>query len=175
MAGKKPTRVVYKHGEDFLHTLERLTLHLESGQDATFDIQREVQDWPTGYPHKFSDTVSKVEGAVARFAFWAYQTERALSAVREQEHALVQLRAASDGMVREQLTDDRVAFTESQVRAVIDTVSDVQNTTDRLNQLREHYGYIRALRDAMGHRVFVLQTMLKVEVEPTRAKSRKRA
>jgi len=165
--GKQP-----RHGEDFLSGIEKLVLILDSGQRVIFDIGNETNDYPAGYPAKPSDVQKTSQRAVERYAFWAYQTERTLALVREQESAVAYLRAKADEQVRnesaKQAKCGQIPYvSEALIEAAIILLPEVIDAEGALSALRQQYGMVRAVRDAVEHRLYVLRAMLRFEAKPT--------
>jgi len=170
---KPPTKKRSKHGEDFLCAVEKLTLVLDNGQQAVFDIEGETSDYPAGYPARPSDVQRFAQKAVERYAFWAYQAERLLALVRVQESAATRTRAVSDGEVRNQSAKQAKCgqipyVSEALIEAAINLLPDVVTAEGALSELRRQYGIVRAIRDTVEHRLYVLRAMLRFEAKPNK-------
>lgn len=146
---KRPRR-----GEDFLSDVEALVITLENGERVRFNIAREVA---------IPDDDLLVDGArkaAARFAFWAYQTERALAKLRTAERLLAEEEAVMYRIVREQFHKDGLETTEPRIRAVVNGQPTVKTRQCKLNDLRRQHGMLRAVKDAVEHRTWTIRSLL---------------
>ena len=177
MAKKGPTKRSAKRrdrqrGEDFLDTVERFDLTLEDGEVATFSLADEVRINQKSYPADPEWIQKEAERAVARYTFWAYQTERALATVRTQELATARLRAAFYEPIRSGFRDIGEEYiSENMMQSAISRTESVVEAEEELDGLRRQYGILRAVRDATEHRCFILRAMLRNAVSETWAKS----
>lgn len=145
----KPNR-----GEDFLSGLDSLTMTLENNQTVTFDVANEV-----AIPESFDAIYRAAINASAKYAFWAYQTERSLARVRLAEIELSQLEGEVYSTVRQAVAGKQ--FVESKViQSVVDTNDDVIASRKALNDLRFTYGTLRSVRDAIANRTQLLNTLV---------------
>lgn len=143
-----------RRGEDFLAGVEALVLTLEDGTKARFNIAREI-----AIPS--DDTlVRTAKRAPARFAFWAYQTERALARVRSEERKLAQVEGRTYEAFRRLFVEDGLDITEPRLRAGVDQDPVVRAARCKLNDLRRQHGLLRAVRDAVEHRTWTVRALL---------------
>jgi hypothetical protein len=170
MAKKKPTKGPSKgkptplHGEDLLSEISEITIKLESGKIVRLDVEEElcVPDGPIALEHA-------ARRSPARFAFWAYQTERALGQVRAEEiklaHKTGEVWLAHKEYYRKE-TDDRFIAKET-LQSHVDISTEVRSLQIRVDKLRKQHGILRAIRDAVGYRDFVIRKLLGRETEAT--------
>lgn len=145
-----------KHGEEHLGRVLALRITLESGATVTVRPQAElaISDDP-------EEQARQLESAPARYAFIAYQEERALHAVRLLEAALKDVRSQQYLLQRKYIdehTSDVV--TEPHVAARVDAAPDVIEAEKALALGRKRYGVLRALRQGLDHRVRSLQRLV---------------
>jgi hypothetical protein len=99
--------------------------------------------------------------APARFAFWAYQTERALAEVRKQERCLTEEEGKMNLGYRKWIKDDTDDMpTEAMVKARVDSDREINSMKIHLNAARKQYSLLRATRDSVDHRVYVLRALV---------------
>lgn len=152
---------VTKHGEDYLKDVESIQVKLESGKMITFVVDDEM-----GVPEDLEAQRTATRKAHARYAFWAYQTERALHFVRKLEKELRETEGHADLVYRkwyDEETDEE--YTEGMVRARVSTDVTVTTASAKLNSARRQYGLLRCVRDAMEHRCYILRRLLAQEAE----------
>ena len=142
-------------GEEALSEIKSVSIRLESGKIAKFVLAREmaVSDDP--------DVMrEQALAAHARFAFWSYQADRALSAVRDAETALAKLEG--DRRYRySKVTKDEDRFTGSAVvEGLVDSDAAVLAARNELNQLREHWTILKTAAAALDHRTHLLRRLL---------------
>lgn len=144
-----------RRGEDFLAGVAAIALTLENGEKVRFNIARE-----TAIPS--DDTLLRTaKRAAARLAFWAYQTERALARVREHERVLAQVEGRAYQYFRIYYTDhEGVDVTEAMLRAAIDQDPKVRAARISLNVRRNEHGLLRAVREAVDHRAWMVRALL---------------
>lgn len=143
------------YGSEMVTRLPAITLTLEDGSSHTFRWAVEV-----GIP---DDTLRQTRDYLrgpAQFAFWAYQTERALREVREKEKELASKEGEMNLVYRRWYVERTEEYTEGQIRSRVDTDATVADYRDRLNSARAMYGTLRALRDAVESRVHVLRQLV---------------
>jgi hypothetical protein len=155
----KPTP---RHGEDFLSGLEAVTIKLENGTVVTINVEDElcVPEGTIALEHEARLSPS-------RFAFWAYQAERVLGKLRAEEvklaHQTGEVWLTHKEYYRTE-TDDRFIAKET-LQAHVDISTDVRSIQIKVDKLRKQYGILRAIRDAVEHRDFVIRRLLGKETE----------
>jgi len=145
-------------GADFVTRLPALTLKMEDGSEHTFKWSTEVQ-----IPDDSIAQRREYQRSPAQYAFWSYQTERALREVRELEKALLHLEGETNLVYRRWYVEEKKEdYTEGQIRSRVDTDARVGEQRDLLNSARGMYGSLRALRDAIESRGHVLRQLLQL-------------
>jgi len=145
-----------KHGEDYLSSLERIEIRLENGEKVDFSWETELS-----IPDGPDEQLRAARKAPARLAFFAYQAERMLHKVRTLEGELAENEGLADLTWRkyyEEHTSEE--YTEQMIRSRIAMDGKVKTTKINLNYARKCYGYLRALRDSLDHRVYVLNALV---------------
>lgn len=144
-----------KVAEDYLDQIEAITIRLESGEKVTLKVRSEVRI-PTD-PIRMREAAIK---APAKLAFWAYQTELALSRVRKAELELARVEGREYQVFRAYYNEEGVFVTEPLLKASVDQSPKVRAARLALNGRRREYGALRAVRDAVEHRTWTLRTLL---------------
>ncbi len=158
----KPTRSPPKgsRGEDYLGSVKALTLTLEDGTTHDFDLDREIE-----IPDDPREVWRQLVKAPARFAFWAYQTERALKSVREREQLLDTQTGKIDLIFRQAYLDKWLGkggeFTETTIKSQVATDREVIMSRKSLDAARYQHGLLRAVKEAVGQRIFILQSLVR--------------
>lgn len=150
-----------KHGEDYLSTVESIQIKLEDGSPASFSLAAEcfIPDDP-------KSCVKEARDAHSRYAFWAYQTERALNAVRRIEASTAKVEGEADLIHRKRYDDiENEDYTETMIRSSVDIDASVAVSRAKLRKARHHYGILRCVRDAMEHRCNTLRRLVAQESE----------
>lgn len=160
---KKVSPHMKKHGEDYLDQVEDIRIKLENGTEVVLQPREELRV-PTG-PDEIRDECR--EGP-SRLAFWAYQENRALSKVRTIERELAKLEGQTNLVYRKFLTDEGEPVTESIIRSRVDIETEVETKRIQLNAAQTNYGFIRATRDALEHRMYVLRKLVANDAEVNR-------
>jgi len=152
-----PKRSKRIHGEDWLERIDRLTLKLENGEQATFDIAAEV-----AVPDVELGELRRLEhGSPARYAFWSYQAARQRFEVRKLRRALTQAEANADVVCRRYIKEDTdFEVTERGVRSWVELDKDVQSALRQLNEAELALDIIDAVREAVRARTFTLGRLL---------------
>lgn len=143
------------HGEDSLSDIESIEIVLEDGRKATFSMDAELC-----IPSDPDLLFAEAERAPARYAFWSYQTERALSTLRKAEAEYDRMVAGKELLWRKYYNDHTAeAPTNDMVRARVDQENDVLRAKNRLTSRKREYGILRALRDAQAHRTRMIESL----------------
>lgn len=156
---RKRPRPKIVHGEDVLDDVEQIVIVLESGKKATFSIAEE-QSIPTDPEELYHEALN----AHARFAFWAYQTSRALGKLRTAERELRHLEGGSYLSARMHLEGVRPKnpyIEGARVQAHVDYDEEVDAHRKGVDSLREQWTMIASVRDAIEHRTHLLRRLLK--------------
>lgn len=160
--GKRSPRS--RHSEGLLVGLEKVTLTLEDKTEVTLNVSEELR-----IPEGSIPIWKASRKAPARYAFWAYQTARALASVRFTEQLLVEKSAEVNTVMRRAISDGDMdgvlgMTVEAHHYGVVDSMvnqdKEVKELARRLMKRREMYELLRAIRDAMEHRTFILRKML---------------
>lgn len=150
-------------GEEALPDVESLTLKLEDGRKATFRIADEL-----AIPTDPDQMRMEATRAPARYAFWSYQTERALAAVRKQEKRLAEAEALTHLLWTKYYKEHTAEtyISNDTIRSHVAQESDVMSARIHLNSLRREYGMIRAVRDSLDHRTRMLHKLVLTSATP---------
>jgi len=152
-----------KHGEDYLSDLQSIKLTLDNGKKVELDWKEEVwiPDDPVG-------VLREAKRATSRYAFWAYQAERALQRVRKLEMDEAAMSGEKDYAYRlmfnnqEKLSDNAFGLqpTETLIKGHVANDTDVKTARVKLNGARRDYGVLRAVAEAMRQRCFILNQLV---------------
>jgi len=142
-----------------LRELAAIEVRLENGSKVAFRMETELL-FPTD-PDAVREAATK---GPAQLAFWAYQAERALHAVRVQE--LKTKKVESEWYIRyrkyrNEQTDDFP--TEAQLRADLDLDDEVLAARTKLHTTKQQYGLIKAMRDSVEHRIYLLRRLTEAD------------
>lgn len=152
----KPRRNKPRVSEDYLRDLTSVTIRLESGEDVRLNIARE-----TRIPADPDRLKEAARTAPARLAFWAYQSERALAALRKTEREAARIEGYHYQVYRKLYEEhENVDPTEAMLRAAVDQDPKVRAARIALSSRKTEYGTLRAVRDAVEHRSWMLRTLL---------------
>lgn len=144
-----------KHGEDCLSHVESITLIMENEVSVTFEIASElgISDTDVGLAQDATTSA-------ARYAFWAYQTERALLTVKECERDTADFEACTYLAWRKDgLLNHGGLPTEGYLRSMLDADRQVRRKREKLADVRHEYAIVRAVRDAVAKRHEILRTL----------------
>lgn len=153
---KPPAHVTHDDvGESFLSNIEEITIRLENGDSLRVDIARELHtpEDPVHLRHALAR-------APARFAFWAYQYERANAEVKKAEHALAQEEAVVWYMYKRDF-DEKLGrnYYHNIVTQRVNADEHVLDKRRHVADAQKQAGILRALRDAAQHRIYVLRAL----------------
>jgi hypothetical protein len=158
---RRRTEVVKRlNGETFLGELKSIEIKLESGKIVTFDIASEL-----AIPRDPDEMREAAMNAHSRLAFWAYQEQRALQIVRQQEKTLDEVEAHAHLIWRKYYDDLSTEFaTNDMIKSRLALEPTVQSARIRLQSFKHQYGVIRALKESLEHRCHLLR---KTAIEST--------
>jgi hypothetical protein len=142
-------------GATHLKDVAAVTITLESGEQVTLHPDNELKI-PT------DPILIKKEAlrAPAQLAFWAYQTERALKEVRNTEYELAKKEGDMSLVYRQWYLKEKATYTEDMIRSRLSVDAEVDALRKQLLVARDLYGVIRATRDSVEHRVYVLRKII---------------
>jgi len=156
MAKKVRRKKRIEHGENHLAGIEAIKVVLEDGRTVKARMADElaISDDP--------DILRKqARTAPARLAFWSYQTERALHALRVGERVVATQEGEAYVLQRRYIDEHTTDVpTEANIRARLDILPELNSEKERLDRLRRQYAVLRSLRDALDHRARILQRLL---------------
>lgn len=163
---RRPVKRSKRSSDAVLADIEEITIRLENGQTQSFNIAVELE-----VPGDPIDLVESARQSHARFAFWAYQTARAMGALRRCERELQRLEGETYLLARGHYESIRPAIPRvetAQVRSVVDADESVNQKRDEVDKLREQWSMLGAVRDAMEHRTHLLRRLLAQDQEAQR-------
>lgn len=150
------TKKLRRNGEDYLGSVAAITLELEDQQSVTFSLASESR-----IPKDPKAILEAARKAPARLSFWAYQTERALKALRAAETVAERTEAEWYKRYRKwREQEDAHHPTERNIGADITLDRECARARIRRDQAKYHYGIIRSLKEVAEHRLYVLRKLL---------------
>jgi hypothetical protein len=159
---QKKAKIV-KRSEDYLSDLDEIKIKLDNGKTVSLKWKEEVwiPDDPVG-------VVREARRAPSRYAFWAYQTERALQRVRKLETDEAAIAGEKNYAYRlmfnqqDGLSDAAFGLqpTEGLIKSHVDNDQDVKAARVKLNGARRDHGVLRAVAEAQRQRCFVLNQLV---------------
>jgi hypothetical protein len=163
-AKKKPaSRVVSLLSDQALSEIESVSIRLESGKVAKFDIAAELavsNDPETLHAQSLT--------AHSRFAFWEYQSARAKRELEAKEVDVARLLGDRRYRYSKVLKEEDRYVASATVEGMLDGDSSVLAARIELNQLREHWSILRAVAKAHDHRAHLLRRLLAKDQDATR-------
>jgi hypothetical protein len=150
----KQTARILGRAEEYLNGI-LIRVKLEGDKVVHFDPHEELL-----IPDAPREIKSEAKKAPARFAFWAYQAERVLAKVRELEAELDRAVAEADLIHRNWRAEEAGEYREGEIRSYVQRDKPVVTLRRALKDTREHYGLLRAIKDAHEHRCKILQGLL---------------
>lgn len=156
-APKKHPRASTTHGEDHLASLEAIIVKLENGSTVEFNRKEELstEDGTLALLRQARD-------CPARYAFWAYQSDRALAVVRRLEVEVAELEGETYLVYRKWYQDetDEDYISDGMIRSRVASDDRVITIRKRLNRARKQYDMLRTMRYAQEHRCYVLRRLI---------------
>lgn len=149
--------------EQALAEIESISIRLESGKVATFDIAKELS--------VSNDPIRLHEQALtahARYAFWEYQAGRAHRQLREKEIELARLEGTRRYSYSKLLKEDDRYVASTTIEGMLDSDNAVLAERNALTALREHWSILRTMASAHDHRSHLLRRLLARDQEATR-------
>lgn len=152
------------HGEDCLANIAAIEIHLENGEYVSFSMDEELR-----IPTDPLEVLKEARKAPARLAFFAYQAERQLSNVRKLEIDVAEEEGFCD-LVTRKWYDEHTSeeYTETMVRSRVAIDKKIKSSKMTLNSARMRYSILRALRDSLEHRLYVLRKIVGQESDAYR-------
>ena len=133
---------------------------MENGEEVRLNIARE-----TRIPTDPDRMIEAARTAPARLAFWAYQSERALGALRAAERECLRVEGYHYQLYRKMFEEvQNITPTEGMIRASVDQDPAVRKVRIALNARKSEYGTLKAVRDATEHRAWLLRALLQHRV-----------
>lgn len=143
------------HGEDALAGIEAVKIRLENGAIVTHRVADEL-----AVPEDPRQLEIAARKSSARLAYWLYQTELALDAVRTLERELDTLRGILDFRYRANFMESEGDYREGMVSAAVNIDRDAIQLRKKLDHARKQHGLLRSVSKAMERRDFVLGQLL---------------
>jgi hypothetical protein len=145
---------------DLLREIPALEIRLENGRKCAFSMAEELK-----FPTDPDDLRQAAIQAPSQLAFWNYQLERSLHALRVQGGQTKKVESEWYIRYRKFRNEKTDGFTtEAQLRADLDLDNDVMVARSRLHATKLQHGLCRAMRDSVEHRVYLLRRL----IEPDR-------
>lgn len=155
--------VVLRRAADVLSDVEALQVKLESGEVVSFDMREELE-----IPTDPEELWEAGRTAPAQLAFWGYQTERALERLRKAEDRFDSEEGKEYLVYRHWYEHDEcVEPTEAMIRARLGQDARIRPFRIAMRARKKEYGAVRAVRDAVNHRVSMVRTLIG-KSEPTK-------
>lgn len=157
------------HGEDYLSDTDPIVITLETGHKAHFnpDVELNIPDDP-------KEIEREALRAPKRLAFWRHQEARALRRARDADHNVDLAKASNFLYLRDDARERGVSVTDSYLRYAVEMAEESEGTSvfaqrqDALTKW-EAYNIVRALADALDHRLYILRTLLRRDNGTTEA------
>lgn len=147
---KKPSRPL--RSDALTQVLRDVEITLDNGDTVSLDPWAEVR-----IPDNLNLIPSELAKAPARYAFWSYQADRALRAVREQENEVKRIVAECGLTAREVIRQGQNDVTEAKVREHVDVNKRVREAREKLIEFQAAYDMLKTVANAHNHRCFILQ------------------
>ena len=164
MKNRRRARPKTVHGEDVLCDVESVTITLESGRKQKFNIADEL-----AVSDDVDELYRQATSAHSRYAFWAYQADRALTRLRvaEVEHATY-CGEARYGFGK--LLKDQDQFTSAlTIEGTVDADPKVISQKNGLIELRSDWTILRSVADALDHRTHLLRRLIAKDQDARRS------
>lgn len=164
MKKRRRARPKTVHGEDVLCDVESITITLENGKKQKFNIASEL-----AVSDDVDELYRQASTAHSRYAFWAYQSERALTRLRvaEAEHA------TCCGKMRygygRRLKDEDQFTSALTIEGAVDSDPKVISQKNRLIELRSDWTILRSVADALDHRTHLLRRLIAKDQDARRS------
>lgn len=155
MRSRRMTPKERAKGALHLSDVAQVTLVLESKATVVFTPDDEM-----AIPTDPAEMRQAALRAPAQLAFWSYQTERALRDVRQTEYELTKVEGEMSLVYRQWFLSQKNTYTEDMVRSRVSVDAKVDALRNQLLTVREIYGIIRATRDSVEHRCYVLRKII---------------
>lgn len=151
----KPTKVTRLLSEDALAEIEHVTIRLESGKVAKFNIAKELS--VSSDPDRmFAEALT----AHSRFAFWEYQASRAQRMMREREIELARIEGDLRYRIGRVMKGEDQYTSSAAIEGVLNGDKGVLAARNELTELREHWTILRTVASAHDHRAHLLRRLL---------------
>lgn len=144
-------------GDARLQDTDGVRITLENGEKVDFDLATELR-----IPDDLDDLRAAARKAPAQLAFWSYQAERALDKVRRQETETLKCEGI-DYLAARRYYQDEVGIepTHRIVQSNLDSgCPKTRRARIALADARKQYGLVRAVRDAVDHRVSMIRALV---------------
>jgi hypothetical protein len=151
-----------REAESALDGVEALEIVLENGERASFNLSEEL-----AIPRDPRELFEAGRQSPAKLAFWNYQTERALHALRKAEAKLASAEGREYLIWRTFYEQEQGSVpTEATIRSHLSRDTKLHGFQVALRARKKEYGALRAVRDAMDHRDSMVRTLIG-RYEPT--------
>mgnify|MGYP005853119921 CR=1 FL=1 len=146
-------------GFDALATVKALRLHLEDGTDADFDLSKEL-----AVPRSHAERIKALERSPAQLAFWRYQAARAAGQARKAETERDRIEGETTLILRKWIDDtqDYSANDFGVLRGHLNADATVNRYRRKADAAKRDAEKVRAVADAVEHRMYVLRKLVDV-------------
>ena len=154
-----------RRGEELLSEIESISIRLEGGKVAKLSVADElaVSDDPEELYHQALT-------AHSRYAFWAYQAERALAQLRAAEAEFAKEEGNKRyGYSRAAKEQDRYTASAT-IDGLVASDPKLEKLRKGLIDLRTHWTILRSVADALDHRAHLLRRLIAKDQDATRGK-----
>ena len=153
-AARRVNRQLREQGSVHLAEVSGVAITLENGRTVTLKPADELS--VSADPLELREEALR---APAQLAFWAYQTERASTQVRQTERDLAHREGFASLTYRQWYNDQKATYTEDMIRSRVSIDAEVDKLRNQLLTHKQLYGVLRAMRDSVEHRAYVLRRL----------------
>lgn len=152
-------------GEELLSEIQEISIRLESGKVAKLSIANElaISDDP-------DELFEQALSAHSRYAFWAYQAERAMAQLRQAEADFAKLEGDRRYRYEKVARDEDRYTSAATIGGLVAGDPKLEKQRKGLIELRTHWTIMRAVADALDHRTHLLRRLIAKDHDATRGK-----
>lgn len=144
-----------RRSEEALSDIKSVAIAMENGKILMFNIHEEL------FIPVDADGIRKEASlAPSRYAFWAYQVERAFHRLREVEDEVRRSEGRTDLIYRKGLTFEFGEYREGEVKSFVSVDGTLMKARRKLAGMKEHVGILQAVKEAHDHRCKILTRLV---------------